>query len=127
MKSTEYHSREMFNLADKISHLALAPLPERKEAMSDAAELMRDLPRLTRNIEWCIAGSYGYAEQVTMCRIRDIKRGNRPAQAMQLMAALDCFCPQRECIAAWKSLTASEQSALDTAIRGTLDLCMLED
>ena len=126
MTHTEYHQRELANLAGKLQHLALAPLSERKEAQADAAGLMRDTERVARNIEWVLAGNYGYAEQQQMERIKAITRGNREAQAMQLLAALDCFCPQRECIAAWKSLTVGEQDALSSAIRSALDLCEVQ-
>ena len=126
MKNTEYHTRELANLAGKLQHLALAPLSERKESQADAAGLMRDIERVARNIEWVLNGSYGYAEQQQMARIKAITRGNREAQAMQLLAALDCFCPQRECIAAWKSLTVGEQDALSSAIRSALDLCEVQ-
>ena len=126
MTHTEYHQRELANLAGKLQHLALAPLSERKEAQSDAAELMRDTERVARNIEWVLNGSYGYAEKQQMARIKAITRGNREAQAMQLLAALDCFCPQRECILAWKSLTKNEQDALASAIRSALDLCEVQ-
>jgi hypothetical protein len=126
MKTTEYHSSEMSRLAGKLHHLTLAPLSDRKEAQSDAADLMRDTNRVSRNIEWVLNGSYGYAEQQQMVRIQSMKRGNREAQAMQLLAALDCFCPQRECIIAWKSLTNPEQDALSHAIISAfafIDLC----
>ena len=126
MKNTEYHTRELANLAGKLQHLALAPLSERKEAQADAAELMRETERVARNIEWVLAGNYGYAEQQQMARIKAITRGNREAQAMQLLAALDCFCPQRECILAWKSLTKAEQDALAFAVSSTLDLCEVQ-
>ena len=122
MTHTEYHCSEMSRLAGKLHHLALATLAERKEAQSDAADLMRDTERVSRNIEWCLNGSYGYAEQQQMLRIQSMKRGNREAQAMQLLAALDCFCPARECILAWKSLTKEEQDALGFAVRSALDL-----
>lgn len=123
MKNTEYHSRELSALAGKLAHLALASLADRREAQTDAAELMRDVERVSRNLSWVLDGNYGYAEQYQMRRIAALKRGNREAQAMQLLAALDCFCPQRECIAAWKSLNAAEQAALGLAIRSQLDLC----
>lgn len=126
MTNQEYHYSEMSRLAGKLHHLALAPLAERKEAQSDAADLMRDTERVTRNIEWMLNGSYGYAEQQQMLRIQSMKRGNREAQATQLLAALDCFCPARECILAWKSLTKEEQDALGFAIRSALDLCEVQ-
>ena len=126
MTHTEYHASEMSRLAGKLHHLTLAPLSERKEAQSDAADLMRDTERISRNIEWCLSGCYGYAEQQQMLRIQSMKRGNREAQATQLLAALDCFCPARECILAWKSLTKEEQDALGFAIRSALDLCEVQ-
>lgn len=126
MTNQEYHSTELSRLAGKLQHLALAPLSERKEAQSDAAELMRDIERVSRNVAWVLNGSYGYAEQIEMRRIQSMKRGNKEAQAMQLLAALDCFCPQRECIISWKSLSKVEQDALGFAIRAALDLCEVE-
>jgi hypothetical protein len=126
MTHTEYHSREMANLVDRLSHLALAPLSDRREAQADAAELMRDTERVARNLQWLLEGNYGYAEQQQAQRIQALKRGNREAQAMQLLAALDCFCPQRECIVAWKGLTVAEQSALSFSIRAVLDLVEVE-
>jgi DNA mismatch repair protein MutH len=126
MTHTEYHASELYRLARKLHHLTLASLADRKEAQADAADLMRDTARVSRNIEWALNGSYGYAEQQSMIRIQSMKRGNREAQAMQLLAALDCFCPARECILAWKSLTKEEQDALGFAVRSALDLCEVQ-
>ncbi len=116
MKNLEYESRERSMLFAQLSRNDIAPLSDRKEAGADTLELMRDPERVQRNLEWCLAGHYGFGAMQAMQRIRDAKRGNRTAQAMQLLAGLDCFCPQTECIKAWKQLTDLQKTALDTAI-----------
>lgn len=116
MNATEYHINEITNLTKRIARLELAPLADRKEAMQDAASLMRNLPIVARNLEWLLEENYGYAEQYQAQRIAEMKRGNRAAQAMQLLAALDCYCPARECVDAWKTLSDAEKEALDKTI-----------
>lgn len=127
MNSTEYHITELNNFAKRIARLDLAPLAERKTAQEDASELMRNLPIVERNLDWLLAGNYGYAEQYQAKRIAEMKRGNRAAQAMQLLAALDCYCPARECTEAWKTLSDAEKSALDKTIIEVLDNAQIEE
>ncbi len=121
MTDPTYHLREMQELRAQMHRNTLAPLADRREAQAEAAALMRAPARVSRNLEWVLAGNYGYGAQVEAQRIACRRRGNREAAAMQLLAALDCFCPQRECIAAWKGLTEPEQSALAAAVLAVLD------
>ena len=121
MADTQYHNSEMVNLNTRLHRISLASLADRKAAQAEALELMRDLERVSRNLDWLLAGNYGYAEQYRIKQIAGIDRGNRAAQSMQLLAALDCGCPQTECIRAWKALTTAEQGALDACILTVLD------
>jgi hypothetical protein len=118
-----YHLRELQDLRAQLHRNELAPLSDRREAQSEAAALMRDTDRISRNLEWLLSGNYGAGAQIEARRIAEMRRGNREAQEVQLLAALDCFCPARNAIAAWKSLTPAEQDALAFAVRSTLDLC----
>lgn len=119
--NNDYHMRELQDLRARLHHITLAPLADRREAQTDAAALMRDCATVAERIEWLLSGNYGYGAQVEARRIATARRGNREAQAMQLLAALECFCPQREAIAAWKGLTPAEQAALATAVLEVLD------
>lgn len=118
-----YHLREMQDLRAQMHRNELAPLSDRKEAQADTAELMRDTAMVAERIEWVLNGNFGRGAMLEMQRIQSAKRGNREASAMQLIAALDCFCPARHAISAWNGLTVDEQSALSAAIRSSLDLC----
>lgn len=120
MLDHEYHSRELSLLAGQLARNDLATMADRKQAQADALDAMQDIGLIQRNLEWVLNGNYGYG---AMVRMQDIAkgRGNRPAQAMQLLMALDHFCPARHCIAAWKQLSSDQQSALNTAVLSVLD------
>lgn len=116
-----YHLREMQALRAQMLRNELAPLSDRQEAQAEAAELMRDTTMTADRIQWVLSGNYGFGAMLEMRRIAVARRGNREAAAMQLLTALDCPCPQRHAIAAWKGLTPDQQSALAAAVLEVLD------
>jgi hypothetical protein len=120
MTQKTYHDAEMLALSRTIRNAESAPLADRQTARTYAAELMR-LPHIVvERIRWMLAGNYGYGAQVEMQRIQAIKRGNRGAQAMHLLAVLDCGCPARFTADAWHGLSATEKAALEDAIVSAL-------
>lgn len=121
LNNTEYHNAEMSAVHRQIAQLAALPLGERKEAEDDAYVLMTHPTIAGARVQWVLAGNYGYGAQQHMCKIAADKRGNRPAQAMQLLAALECSCPAGHTIKAWKRLTDGEKAKLDAALLDVLN------
>ena len=122
MNNEQYETNERALLARQLSRSEAQPLADRKIAQNDALELMRDPHIVARNLDFINNGDYGFGAQA---RYRDIltnKRCNREAQVIQLLAGLDCQCPQAECIKAWKMLSTgkdSEQAVLSQLINDT--------
>ena len=119
--NAQYHNDELVLLARQVAEVAAQPLADRKEAEDDCYQAMQHPAMVAERINWCLAGNYGYGAMVQMRRIAFAKRGNRPAQAMQLIAALEWACPQGHCIKAWKRLTREDREALDYRIKIELD------
>lgn len=118
---TQYHNQQIRYHGRMISKIDAQPLQSRKEAQADVLELMVEPEEVAIRLTWMLDGNYGYAEQYRLMDIRNNKRCNRSAQAMQLLAYSECQCPQRHTIAAWNQLTKEQQSALELAIIRTLD------
>lgn len=121
LTNTEYHNAEMSAVHRQIAQLAALPLTERKEAEDDAYMLMTHLTIAGERVQWVLAGNYGYGAMVRMRQIAAAKRGNRPAQAMQLLAALECSCPEGHTRKAWTRLTDGEKAKLDAALLAVLN------
>lgn len=121
LNNTEYHNAEMSAVHRQIAQLAALPLTERKEAEDDAYVLMTNPTVSGERVEWVLAGNYGYGAQQRIQQIAAAKRGNRPAQAMQLLAALECSCPAGHTIKALKRLTDGEKAKLDAVLLAVLN------
>jgi hypothetical protein len=117
----QYHNAELVLLASQVAKVASQPLADRKAAEDDCYQVMQNPAIVAERIGWCLDGNYGYGAMVQMRRIAFARRGNRPAQAMQLIAALEWACPQGHCIKAWKRLTREEREALDYSIKIEMD------
>ena len=118
---SDYHRQELVALSRQIAQCAAASLNDRKEAEQDAFELMCNPGIVAERLEWLIDGNYGYGAMVRAREIAKAKRGNRAAQAMQLLAALECGCPQGHAIKAWKRLSREQREALDFRVLMVLD------
>lgn len=117
----QYHNSELIALSRQIAQCAAAPLADRKEAEQEAFELMANPGIAAERMEWIYDGAYGYGAMVRAQEIAKAKRGNRPAQAMQLLSALECGCPQGHTIKAWKRLSVEQQAELNIALLAVLD------
>jgi len=109
----QYHDNEMKLVYRQIERCATAPLSDRKESENDAFELMCNPGIVAEHLGWVLDGSYGYGAMVLMRNVANAKRGNRAARAVQLLASLDCQCPQSHCVKAWKRLSREQREALD--------------
>lgn len=118
MNNEQYDTNERALLARQLSRNESQPLTDRKLAQTDTLELMRSPHIVARNLDFINNGDYGKGAQLIYRETIANKRCNREAQLMQLLAGLDCQCPQRECISAWKLLSADEKNCLSVMIRG---------
>ena len=116
MTQKQYHDNEMLLLSRQIRNAEAAPLADRKEARADAAEMLRQPAVVGERIGWLLNGSYGYGAMIEAQRIQGIKRGNRSAQIVQLLAVLDHGCPARFTAEAWHGLNDGEKAALEAAV-----------
>ena len=113
----EYEANEAERLYRKLEALRTAPLRDRREARADWRKMLLDPSWVRRNLDWLCGGSYGWAEHRAAWRIIDDPgRSNKAARLGILLAALDCACPAREAVLAYRSLARSEQAAIDRAI-----------
>lgn len=120
MTHAEYHANEIKRYQTDRSYRENATLAERKEAKADFAGLLADPESLAVRVEFLLNGSFGYAQQFYAKEIVGNLRMNRVAGIAQLVALWECSCPQREAIAAWKSLKPETRTAADAAIAGAI-------
>ena len=115
MTQPEYHDAELSRLAKQIDDCKKQPMKDKAEAVQSWLDLLRDPATMTERVEWILVGHYGYGAMVAMQRIQSAK-GNRAAQAGQLLAALECTCPDGMARKAWLSLSKAEQDRANKAI-----------
>jgi len=116
-----YHEQEMARYHREVQERESAPLADRREAKADWTSLLKDAEALAVRCNLLLNGSYGYAQHFLAMRIVENKRMNRVAGIGQLVALWECQCPQREAIAAWKSLTDGERAAADAAVLSEIE------
>lgn len=112
----QYAARERRILNDKIQQCHAQSLVDRRAAKADFAEALLDCKLIETRVHWIFDGCYGWGATDRALSIREWKRGNRIAAIGQLLAVLDWNCPQREAIAAWRSLKPCQRLAVDRAI-----------
>jgi hypothetical protein len=120
MNQYEYENNERRLLCAQLQQIEKAPLNERKEAMKEFQEVLKDCPLIAERIEWIFEGNYGFGAQQFAKEILKQKRMNRVANLSALVARLEWNCPARMCIQAYKNLTKIQQIQIDTAIKALI-------
>lgn len=114
----EYERREMQEAQAKLAEVRKAPLAERKEAVQDFFEAMRDNPQIVaERVGWLLDGNYGYGSMLLAKRVLGSRNMNRAAALTQMIGAFEWQSPEEMSRGAWKKLTASQQAALDRAVQ----------
>ena len=112
----QYAANERSMLYLKTQECEAQSPADRREAKADFAEALLDVDLIETRVHWIFEGCYGWGATDRALAIREQKRGNRLAALGQLLAVLDWNCPQREAVAAWKSLRPAQRLAADRAI-----------
>lgn len=116
----EYLVNERRRYAAQCREWAKVPPFELKEARADYTSLLCDPPRLVERIEWLLDGNYGEIEMIIAKEVVGNKRCNRAAQIAQMIAGLECSCPDREARAAYRALGLDQRNAVDAALAALL-------
>lgn len=116
-----YEMQELRILSSQLAAVDKQSLADRKAAQVDMLQAMMERNTLVERIEWCLAGNYGYGAMQRMRQIAAARRGNRPAQAVQLIGALDYQCPARLTAEAWHKLSDADKYSLNAAVSAALD------
>ena len=114
----EYERRELVDAQRKLDSLRRAPLADRKAAQVSFFEAMRDDPELVaERLGWLLDGNYGYGPMLLAKRVLASPRVNHSAALTQLIAAFEWQSPDDMARAAWKKLSVSEKTRLETAVQ----------
>ena len=116
-----YELREWQGFNAQLAAVDKQSLSDRKAAQVDMLQAMMERNTLIERIEWCLAGNYGYGAMQRMRQIAATRRGNRPAQAVHLIGALEWQCPERMTAKAWHKLSDSDKYSLNAAVSAVLD------
>ena len=115
-----YLANERRRYNAKCREWAQAPLAERREARANYTSLLCDPPLLIERVGWMLDGNYGEIEMILAKEVLTNKRCNRAARLSVLIAGLECFCPDREALAAYKALGLDQRNAVDAALAALL-------
>lgn len=118
---TSYEMQELRILSAQLAAIDKQSLADRKSAQADMLQAMMERDTLVERIEWCLTGQYGYGAMQRMRQIAAARRGNRPAQAVQLIGALEWQCPARMTADAWHKLSDADKFSLNAAVSAVLD------
>lgn len=121
MNESHYKIAEMEHLYRQLKKVEDAPLFDRREARKHLLAAMHYTPLIAERIEWVLTGNYGYGAMNRMQSIAHATRGNRAAQAIQLIGALEWLCPAAFTAQTWKKLSMPEQLELNVAVLTVLD------
>lgn len=114
----EYERRELASAHRKLDDLRRAPLADRKEAQAEFLAAMRDNPEIVgERIGWLLGGNYGYGEMLLAKRVLGNPRLNRSAALTQMIGAYEWQVPEEMSRAAWKKLSSSEQTRLESVVQ----------
>jgi len=124
----EYDRRELANAHKKLVEVHRAPLADRKEAQGKFLEAMREHPEIVgERIGWLLNGSYGYGSMLIAKRVLASPRMNRSASLTQLVGAFEWLSPEDMSRAAWKKLSASEKSRLESEVQAAISSAESEE
>lgn len=116
-----YELREWQVLNAQLAAVDKQSLADRKSAQVDMLQAMIERNTLIERIEWCLTGNYGYGAMQRMRQIAAARRGNRAAQAVQIIGALEYQCPARLTAEAWHKLSDADKFSLNAAVLAVLD------
>ena len=116
-----YELREWQGLNAQLAAVDKQSLSDRKAAQVDMLQAMMERNTLIERIEWCLAGNYGYGAMQRMRQIAAARRGNRAAQAVQIIGALEYQCPARLTAEAWHKLSDADKYSLNAAVSAVID------
>ena len=115
-ETTDYDRREKSVTLRGISALAKQPLADRRAAKADYTDLMADVDRYTRTLDWMLDDNYGHGAYLLVRECLANSRMNRAAYLGALVAALEARCPDREARGAYTGLPADVREKLDAAV-----------
>lgn len=113
----EYERNERMAFYNQRMAVEKASLADRKEAKIECAELMTRPAHVQHLLEMVLDGNYGFGILQAAKEVVANKRMNREAALMTMLGIVECQCPNKMTIDAWKSLTKAQQEKLDVAIK----------
>ena len=120
MRDLAYEQRELADAARNEREVERAPLAERKEAQEAFFQTIKHNPAIVaERVTWLLDGQYGMGAMLQAHSVT--KRSNRPAAYSQMIAVLDHNCPRAMAVAAWKKLTAKEQTKLQQLLETAIE------
>jgi hypothetical protein len=121
MRDLAYEQRELADAARNEREIERAPLAERKEAQRAFFQAIKHSPEIiAERVSWLLEGQYGMGPMLQAHNVT--KRMNRPAAYCQIIAVLDHNCPRVMAVAAWKKLTAKEQTKLQQLVETAIEV-----
>lgn len=116
-----YHDNEMKRFYTQVKEIDTLPRADKAENKARLLECWTTYPEIfAERIGWLLNGTYGYGAMIKALQIADNHRMNRTAGLSHLAACLEWSTNQAAAVAAWKTLTTTQQAKLDELIAAEL-------
>ncbi len=116
MDDQAYAVRERYQYVMERQRREHAPLVDRWAARQDYVVLLQSPDLLADRVAWVLEGQYGYGARMAAQDILRRPRMNRVAALGMLVADVECQCPGRFAVQAWKAITVAQQGAVVAAV-----------
>ncbi len=112
----EYEAREARTLQTQLARVEDAPLADRKAGAAEWADMLKDADLIGERCTWLLEGAYGFGACQRAKNIQSNRHLNRAASLCILLAALDCNCPARMAIKAYKAISLKAQVRITSIV-----------
>ena len=117
MTDQQYEMNEAQIFRADLQRAELGTLGDKRAAMEAWRSLMSEEPQtVATRVQWILDGTHGFGAMQAARRIINSPRMNQSAALGHIIAALDCMCPARYAVKAYKLLSCAEQAKVNEAI-----------
>lgn len=117
----EYEADEARRFHRDLNRVEAADRAEKQAGAVDWFDLLGDVDEVVVRVDWLLAGNYGFGAQQAALKIAANKRSNRAAQIGQIIAALECQCPQDMARREFLRCSPPAQREINNRINAELD------